>query len=127
MSRSETSTGVGFAAGSGPERLERIDDEGEVQAFLDVVDDADCRTVLEATSDEALSAGELSEACDLPLSTTYRKVELLDDVGALAERTRLRPSGKHTSEYRRALDSVVVSLDQNGDTELFVSMRDVEQ
>ena len=127
MSQSETTAGLEPVVDSGVEQLQRVEDERAVQELLDVLDDGDCRAILAATTDDALSASELSDRCGLPLSTTYRKIELLDDVGALAERTRFRPSGKHTSEYRRLLNSVFVSLDGSGGTELLVSMRDLEQ
>lgn len=123
MSKSETRAEVGLAVDPVCERLERVEDERLVQELLDVLQDADCRAILAATSEEALSAKELSEVCRLPLSTTYRKVDLLADLGALAERTRLRASGKHTSEYERLIDSVVVSLDERDRTVLLVSMR----
>jgi DNA-binding IclR family transcriptional regulator len=35
----------------------------------------------------ALSAKEISEACELPLSTTYRKLKQLTDAALLDERT----------------------------------------
>jgi len=126
MSQSDASTGLGPVVDPGPEQLRRVTDQGAVQDLLDVLDDGDCRAILGATTDDALSASELADRCGLPLSTTYRKIELLDDVGALAERTRFRPSGKHTSEYRRVLNSVVVSVGRDGGTELLVSLRDVE-
>lgn len=127
MSQSGTIGEAGFEVEPKLERLERVEDERVVQALLDVLEDEDCRAILAATTDDALSATELSDAVQLPLSTTYRKIELLDDVGALAERTRFRRSGKHTSEYRRVLDSVVVSLGRSGQTELLVSLRDLEE
>jgi len=126
MSQSETGAGLEPLFDTGPEQRQRVTDERAVQDLLAVLEDGDCRAILAATTDDALSASELSDRCGLPLSTTYRKIELLDDVGALAERTRFRPSGKHTSEYRRLLNSVVVSIGPSGGTELLVSMRDVE-
>lgn len=88
-----------------------VDADPEVDALLGALDDAGCRAILAATGDAALSASELSEACDLPLSTAYRKLELLTEVGLVEERTRIRRSGKHASEYRRVVTDVVVSLD----------------
>lgn len=85
--------------------------EGEAQALFEVLEDADCRAILGETDSKALSAKELSEACDLPLSSTYRKLDMLTDVGLLEERTRVRQSGKHPSEYIRVVDEVVVSID----------------
>ena len=95
--------------------------ESAVQELLDALSDTDCRAILDATREEALTANEVSEAHDLPLSTTYRKLGLLTEAGLLEERTRIRQSGKHASEYTRSVDDVVISLGAQGETELRVS------
>lgn len=92
-----------------------------VQQLLDALDDADCRGILDATRDDALTANELSEAEDLPLSTAYRKLELLTEAGLLEERTRIRQSGKHASEYTRVVDDVVISLGTGEETAVRLS------
>lgn len=115
MTGNYTDSSAGQASG--------VEAEDTVQKILDVLDDVDCRAILDATSDSALSANEVSEACDLPLSTTYRKLELLTDAGLLEERTRICRSGKHPSEYARSVANVVISLDTDGETELRVSHR----
>lgn len=97
--------------------------EESIQELLDVLNDAGSRAILDATSDTALSANEVSDACDLPLSTTYRKLELLTEVGLVEERTRVRRSGKHPNEYIRSVSEVVISLDSSEGTELQVSHR----
>jgi len=85
--------------------------DGAVDDLLTALEDAGCRAILDATGDEPLCARELSERCDLPLSTTYRKLNRLTGVGLLSERTRLRSSGRHASEYTRRVASVRVNLD----------------
>jgi len=100
-----------------PPRVERspeetiVDDDDEVQAILHALQDDDCRAVLDATGETSLSASELADACDLPLSTTYRKLDTLTDVGLLAERTRLCPDGKHASEYVCVVGEILVDAD----------------
>ncbi|MFB6160522.1 MAG: helix-turn-helix domain-containing protein [Haloferacaceae archaeon] len=98
--------------------------DGAVQGLLDALDDADCRAILAATSDEALSAKEVAGTCDLPLSTAYRKLGLLVDVGMIEERTRIRRHGKHASEYVRSVDEVVVALGARGELEIAVDRRE---
>lgn len=78
--------------------------------LLAALADEDCRTLLQAAEREALSTSELSDACGLPLSTTYRKVDTLTEVGLFEEQIRLCRSGKHTSEYVRRIDDVWLSL-----------------
>ncbi|MEF8778278.1 MAG: helix-turn-helix domain-containing protein [Natronomonas sp.] len=82
----------------------------DTEAVLTALDDPDCRAILEATAEEPLTAGELSDRCEIPRSTAYRKVEQLTEAGLLEERVRLSASGKHASEYRRTFDNVTVSL-----------------
>jgi DNA-binding transcriptional ArsR family regulator len=83
------------------------------ETVLAMLDDPDCRALLEATTDEALTAGELIERCGVPRSTTYRKLERLTEAGLLEERVRISPDGKHASEYRRTFDNVTVSLGES--------------
>lgn len=107
-----------------PDELAAVTDETEQQVLLDALDDADCRAILRATNDDALSASEVSEACGLPLSTTYRKLDALTEAGLVTEGTRVRRSGKHASEYVRNVDDVVVSVDPDGGLGVWVSRRD---
>lgn len=100
-----------------------VDTEPAVGNMLAALEDADCRRILETTSDEARSASEVATACDMPLSTTYRKLDTLSEAGLLYERTRIRRSGKHVSEYVRLVDDVVVSVGDGGGVELRVSHR----
>lgn len=92
----------------------RAVDSSNLGAVLGALEDSDCRQLLAATVDEARSATELSEQCDLPLSTTYRKVEKLTDAGLLAEQIRVCSSGKHTSEYTCTVGAVHLSVESDG-------------
>ena len=92
---------------SGTDRTVEAEEASELLAALA---DEDCRTLLQAAEGEALSTSELSDACGLPLSTTYRKVDTLTEVGLFEEQIRLCRSGKHTSEYVRRIDDVRLSL-----------------
>lgn len=100
-----------------------IVDKERIDTLLDALEDQDCRTILEAASGQALSAAELSEACDLPLSTTYRKVDQLADAGLLEEQVRLSRSGKHTNEYILGVENVQFSVDPDDGIALQVSHR----
>jgi len=91
-----------------------IEDEMEIDSLLGVLDDEDCRAIIEATSTQALSAGELSESCDLAQSTAYRKVDELTEAGLLEEQIRLSSSGQHKSEYTLRVDQITLALDSEG-------------
>ncbi|MXR51406.1 helix-turn-helix domain-containing protein [Halovenus sp. WSH3] len=87
-----------------------IDDETEISTLMGALEDSDCRAILEAASDRALSASELCEICDLPSSTAYRKVDQLTEAGLLEESVRLCTNGSHTSEYSLAVADLEIDL-----------------
>jgi DNA-binding transcriptional ArsR family regulator len=124
MSQSSMASAVVPTSEQSANDVQTIVAEDAVQQLLNALDDADCRAILDATRERALTAKEVSEAHDLPLSTTYRKLDLLTEAGLLEERTRIRQSGKHASEYARLVDDVVISLGPRGETEVRVSQRE---
>lgn len=116
-------------AGSGvaPNADAELTSDGDIEELLGTLEDPDCRAIMEATSTETLSASELSEQCDLPLSTTYRKLDSLTDVGILEKRVRLSQSGQHTNEYSLQIDRVELSVDPNAGITLSISKDDLPQ
>ena len=93
------------------------EDAVDAQAVIGALDDDACRDILEATSEKSLTATELSEQCDIPMSTAYRKVEKLTEADLVEERVRINTSGKHATEYRKCFDDVRVSIN-GGDIEI---------
>lgn len=105
-----------------PIRFVREDDHVvDPERVLTALDDPDCRALLEATREEALTAQELAAECAVPRSTTYRKVELLTDAGLLEERVRIRPDGKHASEYTCTFEDLTISLSDADGIEVGIS------
>jgi DNA-binding transcriptional ArsR family regulator len=96
------------------------DDTPDLQDVLDALDDEGCRRIIEALG-EPKTAKQLSEACDIPLSTTYRKLELLTDAALLEERAVLQPDGHHTTEYDLAFEEVAIQLQDDRTLEVGVS------
>lgn len=102
---------------SGSADDESIRTEQDLDELLSVLEDSDCRAVLEATGEEALSAKEIGERCSIPSSTVYRKVDRLTGAGLLEESLRIHRSGKHTNEYSRRVEGVALTIGNAG-TEL---------
>jgi len=102
----------------GPNSQTRHLEGDEAEPLLGALEDGDCRAILDATGEEALSASELSESCELPLSTTYRKVDMLTEAGLLEEQIRLCTSGKHTSEYALRVEDIHLSIGGENGLEL---------
>jgi predicted transcriptional regulator len=103
----------------------RVSDESELATVVGLLDDEYARAILTATSEEAMSVTELSDACDVSMSTAYRRVEQLSDVGLLVERTRPRPDGHHDEVYIANLDSVEISL-RDGELEIDLDRRSTD-
>lgn len=106
------------------ERDPLVADHPRLQVVLDALDDPECRTIIERM-EEPMTAKELSEDCDVPLSTTYRKLELLADASLIEERTELRASGRHTARYALDFEAVHVALAE--DRSLDVTIEQPEQ
>ncbi|ELY32254.1 transcriptional regulator [Natrialba magadii ATCC 43099] len=90
--------------------------DGDADKLLSILTDTDCRAILETITDtdDYLSASEVSDSCDVPLSTTYRKLDLLTDAAVLEERLRIRRSGQHVSEYTQKLDEISIAIEMDG-------------
>jgi len=92
-----------------------------VDDVLDALADKAARRILAALS-EPKTASQLSEECDVPLSTTYRKLEKLTDASLLDESTEIRRDGQHTTQYDVAFKAVSVSIDEERGRELVVEL-----
>jgi DNA-binding IclR family transcriptional regulator len=95
------------------------DDPPDLQSVLDALDDTDCRTIIQHL-DEPMTASEVSEECDIPMSTTYRKLDLLTEASLLAEGTEIRPDGHHATRYRIDFETVEIGLTEDHDLDVSV-------
>lgn len=98
----------------------RQDTAPELQDVLDALEDPDCRRIVRRLEDPK-TARELSEGCDMALSTTYRKLELLSNASLVDERTKIRPGGHHTTQYALDFDAVRISLDSDREFDIDIS------
>jgi len=92
--------------------------EVDEDALLTALQDDDCQAIVEAVEDEALSATELAEICDLPTSTTYRKLDTLTDAALLDDRLRLSSSGSHEREYVAGHVDLTISVESGATVEI---------
>lgn len=85
-------------------------DDG-AEELLDLLGEERFRQILSATSREPLSAKELSEECDVALSTIYRRVEDMVANDLLVERTQIEADGSHHSVYEVNIDRLEVDVE----------------
>ncbi|MFB6299596.1 MAG: ArsR/SmtB family transcription factor [Halobacteriales archaeon] len=96
------------------------DETPDLQEILDALDDPDCRRIVKHLK-EPMTASEISDSCDVPLSTTYRKLDLLSEASLLEEQTELRPDGQHATRYRVAFEEVSIAIDEDRTFEVAIS------
>lgn len=75
--------------------------------MLSTLGDEPTRAIIEALS-EPMTANELADACDIPLSTMYRKLDRLSEADLVSESTEIRRSGQHTTRYARDFTEITV-------------------
>lgn len=92
----------------------------DIQEALDALGDPDCRTIVSHV-ETPMTASEISEECDIPLSTTYRKLDLLTGASLLVERTEIRDDGHHATQYWPAFESAQIALNEQREFELSIS------
>lgn len=81
-------------------------------AVLSTLGDEPTRAIIEALS-EPMTANELADACDIPLSTMYRKLDRLSEADLVSESTEIRRSGQHTTRYARDFTEVTVWISED--------------
>ena len=97
-----------------------VEDTTDLQVLLDALDDPDCRAIV-TRIDEPMTASEISDATDIPLSTVYRKLDALTEASLLSELTEVRSDGHHTTRYDLDFEEVSVSLTADNEFEVSVS------
>ena len=90
------------------------DDTEDIQSTLAALQDDTCRRILVAAEERPMTASEIADSCDLPMSTTYRKVNMLTDAGLLDGRLRLRRDGNHANEYVAHRASINLEMAEEG-------------
>jgi predicted transcriptional regulator len=89
----------------------------DIQTVFAALTSDDCRRVLRSL-DRPMTAQEIADACDLPRSTTYRKLDDMVDAGLLER----RQAGREAATYTLAFDEVVVSVVDDGSRDLDVAV-----
>ena len=94
------------------------------QRILAAIADRYSRRILAATMNEPVSALDLCNNCDIPVTTTYRRIEELLQAGLLAGVKYGRTAdGKWYEKYRSLLKRINVTF-ENGDMRVEVMTND---
>lgn len=96
------------------------DDDPELEPLLDALHDEDCRKIVAVLS-EPMTADEVADTTEIPLSTTYRKLDKLTEASLVEEGVEIRPDGQHASRYVVAFEEVSFALAEDNEFEVDIS------
>lgn len=94
----------------------------DLETVLEALHDDDCRTIITRLT-EPMTADTIAERTDIPLSTTYRKLDTLTDAGLVVEGVEIRSDGQHASQYMVGFDDVSIELTDEMALEVDVAKR----
>lgn len=94
-------------------------DDPEPDAVFGTFDDPACRAIIE-TVDEPMSAKEVADTAGIPVSTTYKKLDRLQEASLVTRETQLDPGGHHRARFVVNFDRIVIEL--NDDRKLSVDV-----
>lgn len=92
-------------------------DEPDPDDVFQALADRMCREI-SPELDEPQTVAEIAESCEIPLSTTYRKGERLDEASLVTQRTEIRCEGHHRARYQVNFVTIIVLLSQDHSLEL---------
>ena len=73
----------------------KIEEESMKGNLLEIVSDKYCRFILKAIMDTSKSAMELTSECNIPISTVYRRIQMLHDAKMLYTSGQISDDGKN--------------------------------
>jgi len=86
------------------------------ETIVEAIADAYSRRVLAACVKKAKAVKEISQETGLPLPSTYRHVNRLQEMGLLlVERSALTPDGKRYELYRSRIRGARIEMDGSGE------------
>lgn len=77
--------------------------------LLALLADEHVREILSATSRHPVSAEELESTCDPSLSTIYRKIDTLVELGILNKQFKVPMEGQHEQEFKSNIDTLEIT------------------
>ncbi|WP_049923682.1 winged helix-turn-helix domain-containing protein [Halopiger djelfimassiliensis] len=83
----------------------------DLAKIVGVLDDTGCREIV-SILEEPMTVDEIADEADLPLSTTYRKLDCLTDASLVTETSGVRRGSHRKSRYIADFDRIAISLDE---------------
>lgn len=82
----------------------------DLRTLASLLEDEYAHAILLYTSTRAMSAAELSDACNASVSTIYRRLERLQEHDLVSEHLKLDRGGHHYKTYTARLERIEIEL-----------------
>lgn len=90
----------------------RIEDSERNDSLLEILSDKYCRTIIEATQDAPKSAMEITSDAKIPISTVYRRIQMLHDNKLLSTSGSITDEGKKLFLYKSKIKGIQCSYNE---------------
>ena len=90
---------------------------------LDALGDPGCRQIMHHLT-EPMTARELTETCEMPQSTIYRKLQRLSEAGLVEELPSLQPSDSGANQYAIAFEQLTIERSEMEGFEVELTRRE---
>lgn len=88
----------------------KIEDDSRKSIILEVMADGYCRSILENSMEKPKSAIEISSETKIPISTVYRRLQILHDNKLLGISGSISQDGKKYFLYKSKIKSIYTSF-----------------
>jgi predicted transcriptional regulator len=95
----------------------KIEDQEKKDSLLEVLSDKYCRTILKAIMDKPKSAIEITAETRIPISTVYRRIQMLHDNKLLFTSGTISDDGKKFFLYKSKVKGIQSNFN-NGQVEV---------
>jgi len=92
-------------------QTKRVDNEEQKQAILQILADKYCKQILQNTMLRPKSAIEISSETGIPISTVYRRIQVLCDNKLLSISGTISECGKKYFLYKSKIKSISLTCD----------------
>ena len=98
---------------------EKIHEDNKKEQILELVSSKYCSTILEEIKDAPKSANEIADEKKIPISTVYRRIQALHDLGILRVTGSINADGKKFFLYKSKIGKIQSKF-SNGKIEVWL-------
>ena len=95
----------------------KVEEESKKDILLEILSDKYCRSILDAIMYKPKSAMEITQECYIPVSTVYRRIQMLHDAKMLFTSGSISGEGKKFFLYKSKIKEIQTHFN-NGEVQV---------